>query len=188
LKKDTWKRAPVEIWEYDIAWPLKFEEQKADIMNAIGDKVAGIEHIGSTAVPGLGAKPIIDVMVGLRRLSDAVDCIEPLRRIGYDYVPELEAQIPERRYFHKGPSNVPEKHYHLHMAEMNGEFWNVQVLFRDYLRSHSDCAREYFELKKDLAAKYRLNREAYNEAKTSFIKATIAKARNEHSASSDLKP
>ena len=178
----------MEIWEYDIAWPLKFEEQKADIMNAIGNKVAGIEHIGSTAVPGLGAKPIIDIMVGLRQLSDAKECIEPLRRIGYEYVPELEAEIPERRYFHRGPSNVPEKHYHLHMVEIDGEFWGVQVLFRDYLRTHSDCAREYCELKKDLAAKYRLNREAYTEAKSSFIKSTIAKARNEHGASSDAEP
>ena len=147
-------------------------------MSAIGNKVVAVEHIGSTAVPGLGAKPIIDIMVGLCRLSDAEDCIEPLRRIGYEYVPELEAEIPERRYFHKGPSNVPEKHYHLHMAEINSDFWNVQILFRDYLRTHSDSAQEYFELKKDLAAKHRFDREGYNEAKTSFIKSTIAKARS----------
>ncbi len=157
-------------------------------MNAIGNKVVAIEHIGSTAVPGLGAKPIIDIMVGLRQLSDAEDCIEPLRRIGYEYVPELEAEIPERRYFHKGPSNVPEKHYHLHMVEIRGEFWNVQILFRDYLRTHSDSAREYFKLKKELAAKYRLNREAYTEAKSSFIKSTIARARDQHTVNSNTKP
>jgi len=183
LKKNNRERAPVEICEYDTTWPLKFEEQKGDLLNAIGDKVVAIEHIGSTAVPGLGAKPIIDIMVGLQHLSDAEDCIEPLKRIGYEYVPELEAEIPERRYFHKGPSNVPKKHYHLHMAEIRGEFWNVQILFRDYLRTHSDSAKKYFELKKDLAAKYRLNREAYTEAKTSFIKSTIAKARSQHTVS-----
>jgi GrpB-like predicted nucleotidyltransferase (UPF0157 family) len=187
LKKNSRERAPVKICEYDTAWPLKFEEQKGNLMNAIGNRVVAIEHIGSTAVPGLGAKPIIDIMVGLRHLSDAEECIEPLRRIGYEYVPELEAEIPERRYFHKGPSNVPEKHYHLHMVEMDGEFWNVQILFRDYLRTHSDRAREYFKLKKDLAAKHRLNREAYTEAKTSFVKSTIAKARDQHAVSSDKK-
>jgi GrpB-like predicted nucleotidyltransferase (UPF0157 family) len=157
-------------------------------MNAIGDKVVAIEHIGSTAVPGLGAKPIIDIMVGLRRLSDAEDCIEPLRGIGYEYVPELEAEIPERRYFHKGPSSVPEKHYHLHMVEIHGEFWNIQILFRDYLRTHFDSAREYFKLKEELAAKYRFNREAYTEAKSSFIKSTIAKARDQDTVDSSTKP
>ena len=177
-KKKSWENVPVEICEYDTAWPLKFEEQKGDLMKAIGNKVVAIEHIGSTAVPGLGAKPIIDIMVGLRQLSDAEDCIEPLRRIGYEYVPELEAEIPERRYFHKGPSNLPKKHYHLHMVEIHREFWNAQILFRDYLKTHSDAAQEYFKLKKDLAAKYRLNREAYTEAKTSFIRSTIAKARS----------
>lgn len=188
MKKKSWENVPVEICEYNAAWPLKFEEQKRDLMKAIGNKVVAIEHIGSTAVPGLGAKPIIDIMVGLRQLSDAEDCVEPLRRIGYEYVPELEAEIPERRYFQKGPSNVPEKHYHLHMVEIHGVFWNVQILFRDYLRMHSDSAQDYFRLKKDLAARYRLNRKAYTEAKTSFIRSTIAKARSKDPASSDTKP
>ncbi len=184
LKKSNRERAPVEICKYDTTWPLKFEKQKSDIMNAIGDKVVAIEHIGSTAVPGLGAKPVVDIMVGLNEIDDAEDCIEPLKKIGYEYVPELEAEIPERRYFHKGPSNVPKKHYHLHMVQMHSEFWKVQILFRDYLRTHSDSAQEYFRLKKGLAAKYRLNREAYTEAKTSFIKSTIAKARSESRISS----
>jgi GrpB-like predicted nucleotidyltransferase (UPF0157 family) len=188
LKKKNSENAPVEICEYDTAWPAKFEKQKRDVMKAIGNKVAAIEHIGSTAVPRLAAKPIIDIMVGLRHLTDAQDCIEPLKRIGYEYVPELEAEIPERRYFHKGPSNVPKKHYHLHMAQIHGEFWNVQVLFRDYLRTHSDAADEYVKLKKDLATQHRHDREAYTKAKTSFIKSTIAKARNEHTASSNTPP
>lgn len=157
-------------------------------MNTIRNKVVAIEHIGSTAVPGLGAKPVIDIMVGLRKISDARDCIGPLRRIGYEYVPELEAEIPERRYFHKGPSNVPKKHYHLHMVEIHSEFWNVHILFRDYLRTHSDAAQEYYKLKTELAAKHRLNREAYTEAKTSFIRSTIAKARSKNPVSSDTKP
>ena len=178
----------MEICEYDTTWPLRFEEQKGDLMKVIGNKVVAIEHIGSTAVPGLGAKPIVDIMVGLRQLSDAEDCIEPLKRTGYEYVPELEAEIPQRRYFHKGPSNVPKKHYHLHMVEIHGEFWNVQILFRDYLRTHFDSAQEYLQLKKNLAKKYRLNREAYTEAKTSFIKSTIAKAKSQHARSSEPKP
>ena len=70
------------------------------------------------------------------------------------------------------------------MVQIHSEFWKVQILFRDYLRMHSDSAQEYFRLKKELAAKYRLNREAYTEAKTSFIRSTIAQARSENSTSS----
>ena len=87
MKKNRRKRAPVEICEYDSTWPLKFEKQKRDITNALGNKVLAIEHIGSTAVPGLGAKPIIDIMVGLRQLNDAEDCIEPLKKKAMNMFP-----------------------------------------------------------------------------------------------------
>ncbi len=169
----------MEICEYDAKWPQKFERQRRGLVKAIGDKAVAIEHIGSTAVPGLGAKPVIDIMVGLRQLSDAADCIEPLKKIDYRYVPKLEAEIPERRFFQKGSSSVPEKHYHLHLAEMDSEFWNDHILFRDYLRRHPDVAQEYCRLKKFLAAKHRLDREAYTEGKTSFINSILARARKQ---------
>jgi GrpB-like predicted nucleotidyltransferase (UPF0157 family) len=124
----------------------------------------------------LGAKPIIDIMVGMRHLSDAQGCIGPLETIGYEYVPEYQVSIPERRYFRKGPSNVPNKHYHLHMVEYDSDFWRRHLLFRDYLRAHPRTAKEYHRLKKELAAKYRFNRDAYTEAKTLFIESIVAKA------------
>lgn len=125
----------------------------------------------------MGAKPIIDIMVGVRRLSDAQGCIGPLEAIGYEYVPEYEVSIPERRYFRKGPSSLPNEHYHLHMVEYNGDFWKRHLLFRDYLRAHPRAAGKYHKLKKELAAKYRLNRDAYTEAKTLFIESIISKAK-----------
>jgi GrpB-like predicted nucleotidyltransferase (UPF0157 family) len=152
-----------------------FDREKTLILNAIGSEAICIEHIGSTAVPGLGAKPIIDIMVGISRLSDAKRCINPLERIGYEYVPEYEDSIPERRYFRKGP-NEPNKHYHLHMVEYDSEFWKRQLFFRDYLRTHPKAASEYFKLKKQLAVKYHLNREGYTDAKTSFITSILSKA------------
>jgi len=167
---------PVKVVDYDFSWPLLFEGEKAKILSVIAKKVVSIEHVGSTAVPGLGAKPIIDIMVGIRHLSDARGCIEPLETIGYEYVPEYEDSLPERRYFRKGPSNVPNKHYHLHMVEYGGDFWIRHLLFRDYLRAHPQVAGEYYRLKKELAAKYGLNREAYTEAKTLFIESIVAKA------------
>jgi GrpB-like predicted nucleotidyltransferase (UPF0157 family) len=174
-KKAIAKDAPVEVMDYNPHWPKIFGKEKRQVLNAIGNKVVAIEHVGSTAVPGLGAKPIIDIMVGLRNLSDAKHCIKPLERIGYEYVPEYEASMPERRYFRKGP-NEPNKHYHLHMVEHGGEFWKRHLLFRDYLRTHPDTASEYYALKRQLATRYRLNREAYTYAKTFFIESIVSKA------------
>jgi len=116
----------VEVVDFDPRWPLIFEREKARILGVIGKKVVAIEHVGSTAVSGLGAKPIIDIMVGIRRLSDAQDCIGPLETIGYEYVPKYEVSIPERRYFQKGPSNVPNKHYHLHIKKRLVSFQTQQ--------------------------------------------------------------
>lgn len=166
----------VKLVDYDPNWPLMFEREKAKILSVIANKVVAIEHVGSTAVPGLGAKPIIDIMVGIRRISDAQRCIEPLETIGYEYVAKYEVSIPERRYFRRGPSNLPNRHYHLHMVEYNSDFWKRHLLFRDYLRAHPHAARDYQKLKKELAAKYRRNRDAYTGAKTSFIESIVSKA------------
>ena len=175
-QEKTAMKVPVKIASYDAKWPVIYAREKDLILGVIDGKVAGIEHVGSTAVPGLGAKPIVDIMVGLEKLSEAKDCVEPLKRIGYEYVPEYEKEIPERRYFRKGPDGVPNKHFHLHMVERGGDFWKQHLLFRDYLRCHRDVAQRYHRLKRDLARKYASNREAYTEAKTSFIESVVAKA------------
>lgn len=167
---------PVVVIDYDPQWPIVYKEEQAEIIRVIGDKVVAIEHIGSTAVPELGAKPIIDIMVAVRHLSDADQCIQPLQSIGYEYVPEPEVQIPEWRYFRKGPQ---EAHRHLHMVELTSDFWRRLLLFRDYLRSHPKAAREYYALKKQLSTKCGLNRKAYTEAKTSFIQSVIARAQTQ---------
>jgi len=169
-------KVSVKISDYDPIWPVIYAREKDLILSVIARKLAGIEDVGSTAVPGLGAKPIIDMMVGVRKLSDAKDCVRPLESIGYVYVPEDEKVFPDRRYFRKGPEGVPNKHFHLNMVERGGHFWKRHLLFRDYLRCHKDVAKEYHRVKKDLARGYASNREAYTEAKTSFIESVVAKA------------
>jgi GrpB-like predicted nucleotidyltransferase (UPF0157 family) len=171
------ERKSVVIVEYDPRWPTLYVEEKRRILAAIGSHILTIEHIGSTAVPGLGAKPIIDIMVGLRHLADAPPCIPRLQAIGYEYVPEHEQQLPERRYFHKGKEG--NRTHHLHMVETASEFWHRHLLFRDYLRAHPDTAQQYYELKKGLADQFRSDREAYTEGKTAFIKTIEARARRE---------
>jgi GrpB-like predicted nucleotidyltransferase (UPF0157 family) len=165
----------VEIVEYDPKWAALYTEERARILAAIGHLNLSIEHIGSTAVVGLGAKPIIDIMVGIDRLSDAQWCVEPLSRLGYRYQPEHEVTMPERRYFGKGEP-PKEQHYHLHMVEKGGEFWRRHLAFRDYLRTHPETSRQYCELKKKLASQYGSDRESYTEAKTAFIESVVAKA------------
>jgi GrpB-like predicted nucleotidyltransferase (UPF0157 family) len=120
-------------WELLLKWWITTQicrsyskGERTKILSVIAKKVVAIEHVGSTTVPGLGAKPIIDIMVGIRHLSDAEGCIGPLETIGYEYVPEYEDSIPERRYFRKGPSNVPSKHYHLHIKKQLVSFILIQ--------------------------------------------------------------
>ena len=141
---------PVGIVNYDPQWPVLYEEEKGRILGVIGRRIVAIEHIGSTAVRGLAAKPIIDIMVAVRHLIDAGECIEPLQSIGYEYVPEFEVEIPERRFFRKGPPEA--RTHHIHMIELTSEFWGRHLLFRDYLRTHPEAAQQYYQLKKELAA------------------------------------
>lgn len=164
---------PVEIVDYDASWPQRYEDEKGRILAAIGSQVAAVEHIGSTAVPGLAAKPIIDMLVGLRSLDDAGSCIEPLERLGYEYVPEWEDELPDRRYFRRVRPR-PRTH-HVHMVEVSGAFWRRQLLFRDHLRGHPDDARRYEALKRDLAERFEVGRE-YAAAKSTFIAAILDEA------------
>jgi len=155
--------------DYDPQWPILYEKEKALILGAIGRNIVAVEHIGSTAVPGLGAKPIIDIMVAVHHLPDAIECIEPLKKIGHEYSAEQEALIPERRYFRKGPSDISNKHYHLHMVEQTSDFWEKHLLFRNCLRAHTNIAQQYYQLKKESAARHGSNREAYTEPRQRLL-------------------
>lgn len=166
----------INIVDYNPNWKSIYEEEKSLITNAMGDVLVAIEHIGSTAVPGLSAKPIIDIMVGVEDIDGVEECIEPLAGIGYKYIPDYEDEIPERRYFNKGSQN---NHKHLHIVEIMSEFWEEHILFRDYLRTNPEVATRYSELKSFLAEKFKDERELYNSGKTGFIKSVVKMAREE---------
>ncbi len=169
-------RPPVIIVDYDPAWPHIFEAEKTRILEAIGPHILAIEHIGSTSVPGLAAKPIIDILIGLRSLGDSADVATRLEAIGYEYDPSHEDEFPERRHFGRG--RTPAQVYHLHAVEVTTEFWKRHVLFRDYLRTHPEAAAEYGRLKKDLAARYGRDRDGYTDAKGPFIREIEERARD----------
>lgn len=166
---------PLPLVEYDPEWARRFEEEKARILNSIGDKIVAVEHHGSTAVPGLSAKPTIDILIALRHLDDAKECIEPLKELGYEYRPLEETLTPGTRYFRKGPSGAST--HHIRIVEMDTDLWKQYLLFRDYLRTHPDEAERYYELKKGLHSKF--GRHLPMDAKKPYIESVIAKARND---------
>ena len=166
---------PVEVVDYDPRWPLAFAEERDRIAAAIGESTLAIEHVGGTAVPGLPAKPVIDLMVGVEDIERAGPAVAGLINLGYEYVPELESQLPDRRYFRRGS---PESH-HVHMVAVASDYWKEHLLFRDYLRSHPQAAEEYGKLKRGLANRFRFDREAYHAGKVPFIDTVVAAARRE---------
>lgn len=163
---------------YDPRWPRMFEREAARIREATDDVLTAVEHVGSTAVPGLAAKAIIDILAGVRRLADADRCIAPLEGVGYDYVPAYEEFIPARRYLRKGPPDT--RTHHLHVVEEGGAFWQETLAFRDALRLRPDLARAYEDLKHRLARRWSQDSWAYTEAKAPFIRSVLAETRTSH--------
>lgn len=179
---------PILIADYDPAWQARFEAERGLILSVAGNALVAIEHVGSTAVAGLAAKPIIDIMPGLRSLDDAPAVIAALASIGYEYVPEFEHDsalgpgLPDRRYFRKDIDG--ERAFHLHMVEKGSEFWTRHLMFRNYLRVVPREAKAYAELKRQLAGEYNAHLTSdsninvgYTDRKTDFVEATLAKAR-----------
>ena len=161
---------PVCVVPYDPRWPEVFELQRARVEAALGEQVEALVNIGSTDVPGLDAKPAVDLMVGVRGLRDAGRCIRVLEKLGYEH--RGEAGVSGRLFFQTSPPY----RCHLHMVVVGGEFWERHLLFRDYLRAHPETAREYAPLKRELAELFRHDREAYTGAKTGFVEEVVERA------------
>jgi GrpB-like predicted nucleotidyltransferase (UPF0157 family) len=161
----------IVVVDYNSNWPVGYQLEKQRLLDAIGSDAIDIEHVGSTSVPGLAAKPIIDIAVSLRHFPPRVEAIDALEKCGYVY--QGESGVPGRHFFYKG---MPRTH-HLHLVEPNGEVWQRHLLFRDFLRTHPESARQYENLKRQLAVQYRCDRDAYNHAKTPLIAELMAAAR-----------
>jgi GrpB-like predicted nucleotidyltransferase (UPF0157 family) len=158
---------PIVVVDYDPQWPLLFAKEKEAILAALGNSVLMVEHIGSTAVPGLAAKPVIDMAVGIQSLADAPALIPCIEQLGYVYEPALEQLIPERRFFWKGTPTVHT--YHLHLAEVDHPVLLKPLQFRNYLRKHPDAVEEYGVLKRELAKRCVQDMNAYVAGKTGFV-------------------
>jgi GrpB-like predicted nucleotidyltransferase (UPF0157 family) len=160
------------IVPYDSSSPEKFAIEKKLIEETLGSWITGgVHHVGSTSIPGMSAKPIIDIMVGVRNLEEAKTCIPLLEQIQYCYFPY---KTDEMIWFCK-PSPYKRTH-HLHLMEVSHPEWEAKIAFRDYLINHPDAKKEYITLKTQLAERYSSDREAYTQAKTTFVKMIVAKA------------
>ena len=174
---DRWKSlgvpgGHVEIAPYDAAWTRVFELESEAILGVCRPWVTGVHHIGSTSVPGLAAKPILDIMPLISDPEDGAAAVSKLIALGYRY--RGEQGIPGRFYLDRvvdGRTVV-----HAHMFPENHSSVQELLTFRDYLRAHPGALREYESLKRTLASKHRDNREAYTNGKAKFVGRTIEAA------------
>jgi len=165
------ERGMVRLVPYTPEWMRLFELEKASLQNVVGRYILDVQHIGSTSIPGMPSKPIIDIAIAVADFEGARVCLPLLEGLGYEYKGEFG--IPHRHYFVKGDPRT----FHIHMSEITSLEWQNSLLFRDYLRLHADMATEYAELKAQLALKYPQDRSAYLDGKASFVQRVLQTAR-----------
>jgi GrpB-like predicted nucleotidyltransferase (UPF0157 family) len=154
----------VIIQDYDPHWPQLFETLRSRIEAVIQGMAAAIEHVGSTAVPGLAAKPIIDLDVLLISATDLPLVIAKLASVGYEHRGDLG--VAGREAFRTPPNDLP---HHLYVCPSSSPEYRRHVSFRDYLRTHSADANSYASLKRELVRKFGDDRQAYTQAKSRFV-------------------
>ena len=160
---------PVEVVDYDASWAELFRRERERLRAALGALAAAVEHVGSTAVPGLAAKPVLDILVGAAPFPLPDDALAALAALGYEY--RGDNGVPGRQFFRTNPRTR-----HLDVVELGGEEWQHLIVFRDYCRTHPDVAREYEALKRKLATEHPHERARYTEGKAAFIEAVLRRA------------
>jgi GrpB-like predicted nucleotidyltransferase (UPF0157 family) len=168
----------IDIVPYDWSWPTQFEAEAAHIREAMGGLALRIEHVGSTSVRGLAAKPVIDIQVSVSSLETLGTYATPLAQLGYSHIsfgPAVDWVYP---FFHK-PAAWPSTH-HIHLCVLSSDHERRHLAFRDYLRSYPAVAAEYVEIKRSLAAIHDgatlESRERYSLAKTQFVCSVLEQA------------
>jgi GrpB-like predicted nucleotidyltransferase (UPF0157 family) len=166
--------------DYDPRWPDLFAQEAEKVRRVLGEEhVITIEHFRSTPVPGLAAKPIIDMLIGVPSLEDVQRAVPALAELGYAFW--YDNSDTDRLFFVKGlPPNGSRSH-HLHVIEPDSPLWE-RLLFRDYLRAHAQQAQRDAALKRDLAVRFANDRERYTQSKTDYIQQVMEKARRDADA------
>lgn len=165
------EQGTVRLVSYSPAWHILFEREKKTLLITLHGIVLKIEHIGSTSIPDMEAKPIIDIAAALPSLDAVVKCIQPLAAAGYEY--KGEYGLSGRHFFAKGS---PHTHY-LHVVTLESDYWTDWLTFRDFVTAHKEIADEYSVLKRNLAKVYQSDRDAYTRAKSEFISRIVRQAK-----------
>lgn len=166
------ERGTVRLEPHQPAWKWAYREEVERLQAIVGDRIEAFEHVGSTAVEGVVAKPIVDMLAVVDNLDEAEKLRPVLESAGYEYRPNDD--VPDRLFFAKGP-RTNRTHY-LSLTERDSNCYRASVAFRDYLRENPDTATRYAELKRKLAAAHADDRAAYTEAKSSFVRAVLERA------------
>ncbi|HSL23884.1 MAG TPA: GrpB family protein [Vicinamibacterales bacterium] len=153
----------VRVVEYDARWPGLFTAEQQRIREACGALAVQLEHVGGTSIPGMCAKPVLDIAAGRPAGTSALDYVAPLARAGYEH--RGERGVPGREFFRRGTPRA----YHVHLVVEGGPLWRDYLAFRDYLRSHPGAAQQFADRKRALAARFGQDREAYIEAKSPYV-------------------
>lgn len=176
------KRGTVKLVPYDKTWAKLFDREKYRLMKHFGNKLVAVEHIGSTAIPGMLAKPIIDIAAGVKSISDAKNMKIAFQRLGYKHRPKKygKSDKNQEELYVKGP--VSRRTAYVHVSVFGKNYWERDLLFRDYLRRHHQRARQYANIKIKLAGQYAKDRPSYTKLKSEFIRKTIRLAKKAKSS------
>ncbi|WP_132058387.1 GrpB family protein [Halorussus amylolyticus] len=166
------ERGTVELRPYDSKWKRHYEAEVRRLDAVAGDRLREFAHVGSTAVEGLAAKPIIDMLAVVADLDAASDLVPLLESHGYEFRPNDD--VPGRLFLAKGPRT--ERTHYLSLVERDGDCYREAVAFRDYLRSHPETAAEYEDVKRELAEAHPDEREKYTEKKGEFVQQVLQRA------------
>ncbi len=163
----------IAVVEYDPSWPSKFEREARRIREALGELALRIDHVGSTSVPGLGAKPTIDIQVSVTSMQPRAPYADPLVRLGY--TPGVDPHDPDHMVFSRDEGG--ERAYHVHVTRAGSDAERDHLAFRDRLREHPETAAEYERLKRKLVVRHPHDVYAYVDGKTQFVEAVLRELR-----------
>ena len=172
------EKAKVTLVGFDPKWVEKFKDEKEYIIERIGEFVLSIDHIGSTAIPNIVAKPVIDILIGIKSLKQSEKIITSMKELGYEYLDSIESYFPERRLFIKTPTNNDANQFNVHIWVHQSEGWKEMLLFRDYLLAHPEVAKEYEHVKKHMAKRFPDNEVAYSIGKEGFMQVILLRAKS----------
>ena len=170
------KRGIVELEEYNPKWADDYKKEEKLLKEVLGDKIIEIHHIGSTSIPGLKAKPVIDILIVIKSLNDISEIEEILKN--YDYENRGRQGVSDRYFFAKGSEDA--RTHYIHFVEPNSNTYYNQVYFKKYLIEHPEYIKKYCDLKQDLASKYANERPKYTQGKNEFITNVIKLAKEEY--------